>query len=69
MLQKQHSAPGTNGFQASLKVQILELLATCTVIFTLVSLPGLRVAEEICKAHFQRQLDQKDSYTMDGLFS
>lgn len=35
----------------------------------LVNLPGLRVAEEIYKAHFQRQLDQVGTDAKDRLFS
>lgn len=35
----------------------------------LVNLPGLRVAEEIYKAHFQRQLDQVSTDAKDRLFS
>lgn len=53
----------------SLKEQTLEPLLTCTAVFNLVNLPGLRVAEEIYKAHFQRQLDQEDTGAMEGLFS
>lgn len=35
----------------------------------LVNLPGLRVAEEIYKAHFQRRLDQVGTDAKDRLFS